>query len=105
MYVFLMNLYLLYAAVLTCTCDHPSVRELAPLRVSCYSPPQVLPSRTNYYSIPAPRSLNSRDPQKSPSIFDSGTYGRNLIQRMDHRAAAETWNVPQVSAPLPVIAV
>ncbi|PIL26424.1 hypothetical protein GSI_12181 [Ganoderma sinense ZZ0214-1] len=41
-------------------------------------------------------ALNSRDPQKSPSIFDSGSYGRNLIQRMNHRAAAETWNVPQI---------
>ncbi|KAM5536436.1 hypothetical protein V8D89_009872 [Ganoderma adspersum] len=41
-------------------------------------------------------ALNSRDPQKAPSIFDSGSYGRNLIQRMNHRAAAETWNVPQI---------
>ncbi|KAM5536426.1 hypothetical protein V8D89_009862 [Ganoderma adspersum] len=40
-------------------------------------------------------ALNSRDPQKGPSIFDSSSYGRNLIQHMNHRAAAETWNVPQ----------
>ncbi|TBU37236.1 hypothetical protein BD309DRAFT_984432 [Dichomitus squalens] len=42
------------------------------------------------------RSLNSRDPKKALSIFDGGSYGRNLIQRMNHRAAAETWNVPQI---------
>ena len=31
-------------------------------------------------------------------VFEGGSsYGLNVIARADHRAAAETWNVPQVS--------
>ncbi|KAM5539672.1 hypothetical protein V8D89_006781 [Ganoderma adspersum] len=59
-----------------------------------YGIPQMTGSRLYANSLLS--ALNSRDPQKAPSIFDSGSYGRNLIQRMNHRAAAETWNVPQI---------
>ncbi|KAI1795257.1 hypothetical protein LXA43DRAFT_35996 [Ganoderma leucocontextum] len=59
-----------------------------------YGIPQMIASRLYANSLLS--ALNSRDPQKEPSIFDSGSYGRNLIQRMNHRAAAETWNVPQI---------
>ncbi|TBU43932.1 hypothetical protein BD309DRAFT_69864 [Dichomitus squalens] len=40
-------------------------------------------------------ALNSRDLTRTSTIFDSGAYGMNLIRRLNHRAAAETWNTPQ----------
>lgn len=43
-----------------------------------------------------PCRLNSRETRSSVAIFDSGTYGLKAIERTNRRAAAETWNVPQV---------
>ncbi|RPD62177.1 hypothetical protein L226DRAFT_535540 [Lentinus tigrinus ALCF2SS1-7] len=43
--------------------------------------------------------LNSRDPQENKGLeFESGSaYGLNAIARANRRAAAQTWNVPQVN--------
>ncbi|RDX44738.1 hypothetical protein OH76DRAFT_1047861 [Lentinus brumalis] len=44
--------------------------------------------------------LNSREPQanKGLEVFESGSaYGLNAITRANRRAAAQTWNVPQVN--------
>ncbi|TBU23767.1 hypothetical protein BD311DRAFT_61424 [Dichomitus squalens] len=59
-----------------------------------YGIPEIIATRL--YANTLLCALNSRDPKKALSIFDGGSYGRNLIQRMNHRAAAETWNVPQI---------
>ena len=45
-----------------------------------------------------PRRLNSRTvlAGKGVEVCDAGSYGLHLIARANRRAAAETWNVPQV---------
>ncbi|KAM5536429.1 hypothetical protein V8D89_009865 [Ganoderma adspersum] len=64
------------------------VRQEYPLLVNIHHSP--------VYANSLLSALNSRNLQKSPSIFHSGSYGRNLIQRMNYRTATETWNVPQI---------
>ncbi|TBU44838.1 hypothetical protein BD309DRAFT_979794 [Dichomitus squalens] len=48
------------------------------------------------YAITLLSVLNSRETKRSITMFDSGTYGLNLIARAARSAAAETWNVPQM---------
>lgn len=62
--------------------------------------PPPLPPRALHRPQP-PRRLNSRTvlAGKGIEVCDAGTYGLHLIARANRRAAAETWNVPQVRLP------
>ena len=62
--------------------------------------PPPLPPRA-LDRLQPPRRLNYRTvlTGKGIEVCDAGTYGLHLIARANRRAAAETWNVPQVRLP------
>ncbi|PIL26438.1 hypothetical protein GSI_12196 [Ganoderma sinense ZZ0214-1] len=92
----LFNTYVINTGLLHCIVN--GAASITCLTTSPYSLVYGIPQMTasRLYANSLLSALNSRDSQKGPTIFDSGSYGRNLIQRMNQRAAAQTWNAPQI---------